>query len=373
VNAVATIFFALGTAGAIYLALANLRVIAFARRPAPQPLERSPSITILKPVAGLEPDLAENLESFCRQEYPDYDVVFCLHGGDDPARPVVENVARYAPGTVRISIGEDETIRNPKIANIAAAAASARGDLIVIADSDIRVDPNYLRSIAAAFDSERIGAVTCLYGALPVPGVIAQVGAGHIEDEFSPSVLVALAFGKLRFCLGATMAVRRDVLAAIGGIGAIGSYLADDHALGRYVTQHGYDVALSRYVVHTTVSETRFSQLWSHERRWARTNLTLAPAGYIFSFVMYAPPLALLYLILSQNLTWGIPLLAITVALRLSLHYVARHAFAATHPSMPWLIPVRDCLSLAEWAASLVNRTVHWREDHINANLDGRI
>jgi ceramide glucosyltransferase len=373
VNAIATFFFACSVAGAIYLLIANLRVLAFARRTQAQPLERFPSITILKPVAGLEPDLAENLASFCKQDYPDFDVVFCLHDASDPAFPIVESLARSMPDRARIAIGDDKTIRNPKIANIAAAATNARGDLIVIADSDIRVDPNYLRSIAATFDNDRVGAVTCLYGALPVAGTVAQLGAAHIEDEFSPSVLVALAFGKLRFCLGATMAVRRNVLEAIGGITVIGTYLADDHALGRYVTQAGYDVALSRYVVHTTVAETSLSQLWSHERRWARTNLTLAPAGYIFSFVMYAPPLALLYLILSQNLTWGIPLLAIAVALRFTLHYAARHAFAITHPAAPWLIPLRDCLSLAEWAASLFNRTVHWRKDHIDATLDGKM
>ncbi len=150
----------------------------------------------------------------------------------------------------------------------------------------------------------------------------------QIEEAFIPSVLVALSLGELRFCLGATMAVRRNVLAEIGGLAALGSVLADDHALGELVSARGHRIELSRYVVKTLVPEAALGPLWSHELRWARTNLALAPTGYAFSFLMYALPLALLYVAVSRNLAWGLPLLAVVLLLRLRLHYLARSCIA---------------------------------------------
>ncbi len=150
---------------------------------------------------------------------------------------------------------------------------------------------------------------------MPNASLVSRLGAMQIEDVFIPSVLVALALGELRFCLGATMAVRRSVLEEIGGLAALGDGIADDHKLGELVTGTGNEIDLSRYVVRTTVPETTLGALWSHELRWARTNLALAPAGYAFSFLMYALPLALIYLAVSRNVAWGLPLLALVVAL----------------------------------------------------------
>jgi ceramide glucosyltransferase len=157
------------------------------------------------------------------------------------------------------------------------------------------------------------------------------------------------------------MAVRRSVLEQIGGIEALGATLADDHRLGELVTAHGRDVELSRYVVETSVSETTLAGLWSHELRWARTNFSLAPAGYAFSFLTYALPLAILYLAAARNLALGLPLLAIVLVLRVALHYLARSALDVGRASDLALIPLRDFLSFAVWFASLFGRRVQWR------------
>ncbi len=194
------------------------------------------------------------------------------------------------------------------------------------------------------------------------PGSIARLGALYIEDGFAPSVLVALAIGKVRFCLGASMAVRRSVLEEIGGLAELGQHLADDHRLGELVAESGREVVLSRYVVSTAVSETTLGDLWLHELRWARTNLALAPAGYLFSFVTYALPFALLYLAASRNLAWGIPLLAVVAALRVTVHCLARGALHVRRSDDLALIVPRDFLSLAEWLASLLGRAVRWRD-----------
>jgi ceramide glucosyltransferase len=319
-------------------------------------------MTILKPVAGLEPDLYENLKSCCRQDYAAfYEVVLCVRAREDCAFGVLERLAAEYPSIVRVAIGENVAMNNPKIANLAKPGAEPRGEIVVIADSDIRVGREYLRSIAACFATERVGAATCLYAGMPNNSFVSRLGALQIEDVFIPSVLVALTIGKLGFCLGATMAVRRRVLQEIGGLEALGAGIADDHKLGELVSGHGYRIELCRYVVQTTVPETNLRALCSHELRWARTNFALAPAGYSFSFLIYALPLTLIYLTVSRNLAWGVPLLAVVAALRLSLHYLARRALRVSRRADLKLIPVRDFLSLGIWFASLFGRKVRWR------------
>jgi ceramide glucosyltransferase len=359
----AIVLFVIAAAGAAYLALAILCVAAFARRPLEFASEFLPSVTVLKPIAGLEPGLYENLKSFCDQTYDEtFEVVFCLRGGDDPASSVVERLAAEFPTNTRVAFGENAAMKNPKIANLAKPGADPRGEIVVVADSDVRVGRNYLSALAASFATERAGAATCLYSGIPNAALTSRLGAMQIEDGFIPSVLVALLLGKLRFCLGATMAVRRSVLEAIGGFAALGGDLADDHALGERVAARGRLVELSRDVVQTEVPETTLRALWWHELRWARTNLALAPAGYAFSFLMYALPLALIYLAVTRDLAWGLPLLAAVLALRLALHYLARTALCVTHGDDAWLIPVRDFLSLGVWAASFFGRRVRWRD-----------
>jgi ceramide glucosyltransferase len=349
-------------AGAGYLALANFRLAAFARRPLESASEFLPSFTILKPIAGSEPQLYENLRSCCDQDYDAFfEVIFCFHSSDDPALAIAKRIAIEFPSRTRIAIGQNAAMANPKIANLAKPDAEPRGEIVVIADSDIRVEGNYLRALAACFASESVGAATCLYRGLPIATFVSRLGAMQIEEGFIPSVLVALALGPLRFCLGATMAVRRKVLDEIGGLAALGAGIADDHELGRLVTERGYAIELSRYVVQTMVPETTLRALWSHELRWARTHFALAPAGYAFSFLMYALPFALVYLAASRNLAWGLPLLAVVVTLRLSLHYLARAALKVDRRGDAWLVPLRDFFSLAIWLASLFGRSVTWR------------
>lgn len=349
-------------ASACYLALACLRVALFAFRPVERALEFFPTFTILKPLAGMEPQLYENLRSCCDQAYDAFfEVVLCLKSSDDSAFAVAKRVAIEFPSRTRIAIGENPEMRNPKIANLAKPDAEPRGEIVVIADSDIHVGPDYLQSLAAAFATEETGGTTCLYAGVPNTSVVSRLGAMQVEEVFMPSVLVALALGPMRFCLGATMAVRRGVLEAVGGLSALGGTIADDHRLGRLVAESGKRVELSRYVVQTVIPETTLGALWAHELRWARTNLALAPAGYAFSFLMYALPLSLIYLALSRDIALGLPLLLTVIVLRLALHYLSRRALAVARRTDLLLIPIRDFLSLAVWFASFFVRRVRWR------------
>ncbi len=372
-NVLSDILLAAAIVGPAYLAIACVRLAVFMRRPCDYASEFLPSITILKPVAGIEPELFENLASFCNQEYAgNFDVIFCLAAETDSALPIVQEVVgRFPLCRTAVAIGVNAAMANPKIANIAKAGVEPSGEIVAIADSDIRVGRWYLRALAAPFESASVGAATCLYSGTPATtSTISRLGALGIDDGFIPSVLVAITLGPLRFCLGATMAVRRRLLDRIGGLAALGNTIGDDHRLGELVARSGHRIELSRYVLSTTVSGTTLGGLWSQELRWGRTHFALAPGGYAFSFLMYALPLALFYLAVSRNLSVGVPLLAAVLALRLALHYLARAALRVAAPDDAALIPLRDFLSLAVWAVSLVGRAVTWRGRQYVATRD---
>ncbi|HWT05681.1 MAG TPA: glycosyltransferase, partial [Xanthomonadales bacterium] len=248
-----------------YTAVAISRLRAFSRRPKRQSTRR-PAITILKPVAGVEPRLAENLRSFCTQDYPDFEVVLGILDPADPALPIIRAVAAEHAGRTTVVVGNGVAeYRNPKIATLAAMMPRARHALLVIADSDMEVGPDYLDAVAAAFDDADVGAATCIYRGEPADdGLASRLGAMWISEQFAPSALVASAIEPLTYCFGATMAIRRDVFDGIGGLRSLGAQLADDHALGRVVTESGRRVALARYVVATTVAESGLRALLLH-------------------------------------------------------------------------------------------------------------
>lgn len=370
----AGVLLAASLAGIAYLVAAIGSVAAFLRRRVPSPAGDPPPVTILKPVCGLEHGLYENLRSFCDQDYPAFQVVFGVRDADDPAIPVVRQVIREFPELDPVLlVGGAADAPNLKVSNLVTMFPAARHDLIVIADSDMRVDRNYLRAVASPFGDPRVGAATCLYSGTPVGGLASRLGAMFITDWFLPSVLVALAFQELRFCFGATMAVRREALEAIGGFEALAPYLADDYVLGNLVARRGHRVALSPYVVECVVAEPGFRSLAAHELRWARTVRACRPAGYAFSIIGNgAVSLSLLYFLASGLGVAGIAVLLAAIALRVVLHAVARFAARVPGPARPWLVPVRDLLCLAIWAASFWGRGVRWRGRRLSVRPDGR-
>jgi ceramide glucosyltransferase len=356
-----------------YLILSIRCVVVFRRRRSEPTGEQRP-VSILKPICGLDAGLYENLLSFCDQEYPVYQVLFGVRDGDDPAVEVIERLIRELPER-DLSLVVDEQIIGPnrKVSNLANMYGTVKYDLIAIADSDMRVDRNYIREVVAPFRDPEVGAVTCLYIGSAAGGIPSILGTMFINEWFLPSVLVALAFQQLRFCLGATMAVRRDALEAIGGFQVLAFQLADDYRLGELVVRHGFRVHLSAYVVENIVLEPSFTSLFLHELRWARTIRSVRPLGYAFSFITYAVPLSILYLIISGWSVEGITLVAVSTILRVVLHWVVRTSFPVRGSAAPWLVPIRDVLSALIWAASFFGRRVRWREEHYAVRSGGRV
>jgi len=320
----------------------------------------------------MEPELYQNLRSFCDQEYPDYQVVFGVRDAQDPAIAVIERLIKEFPQR-DVSLIVDETVigANLKVCILASMYRAAKHDLLVVADSDMRVEHHYLRAVAAPFEDPKVGAVTCLYKGVAA-GLPSRLGAMFINDCFAPSVLVALLFQELHFCFGSTMAVTRKALEASGGFPSLADHLADDYVLGKHVAQQGLKIILPTYVVENRVWEPNFKVLFQHELRWARTIRTMQPTGYAFSFITYPVAVSLLFLLLAPAAA-GLTAVAISVILRVLLHWAVHTRFCIRGSAAPWLAPVRDVLSFLVWAASFFGRSVEWRKQQFSVRSDGQL
>jgi ceramide glucosyltransferase len=368
-------------AGVGYAAFAIARLRAFGRRVSAQAEHRAsvqaerrdtraptrtsrPRVTVLKPVRGIEPALAENLRSFCAQDYPEFHVVLGVLAPGDEALDVIQRVAAEFPDRTSAVAGDGiARFRNPKIATLAPMIAHATGEILVIADSDMRVTPNYLDAVVAAFAGERVGAVTCIYCGEPAANDLAStLGAMWITEQFAPAALVATAVEPMTYCFGGTMAVRASVFEEIGGLAALGNQLADDATLGRLVTERGYSVALANYVVTNVVSEPGLRGLLQHELRWARTIRSVRPLGYAGLLVTFPVPLAALALVLARRRRPPAIALVAAVLARLALHAAAHAALATRRRPQAVLTLLRDVLGMATWCAGFQGRTVRWRD-----------
>jgi ceramide glucosyltransferase len=370
--AISAIFFVLAIASVLYTDFALIRLVT---KPTAVPAEGSelPALTILKPLAGLEPELEENLRTFCDQEYPRFQVIFCAQNAEDPALDVARRIRASMPRCeIAVVAGGGAHVVNPKIENLLAALPSATGEILVVADSDMRVERDYLRRIASAFADPAVGAATTLYGARATQALAARLGAMFVNDQFMPSVLVATALQPLRYCFGATMAVRARVLDEIGGLAAIGATIADDYALGELVTRHGYRVALASAIPLTLVSERTLRALLAREIRWARTIRAVRPLGYAGSVVAFPMTWGLLNLIFAPAALFAGALFLAAVAFRVAVHVWAHRALRVPGRCAPWLVPLREALSVLVWAGGLVGTSARWRQARVSTRADGR-
>ncbi len=334
-----------------------------------------PPITIFKPVRGAEPNLAVNLRSFCEQAYPEFQVLFGVRDPRDPAIPVIEPLVReFAHRGAALIVDPTISGSNYKIANVANMMAHARHDIFVVADADCRVGPGYLSDIAASFSVPAVGAVTCVYRGAPLSARLAdRLGAMFINEGFLPSVRIALLVEPLRYCFGATMAVRRGVLDAIGGVGRLGSYLADDYMLGRLVSESGFKVALAPHIVEVTVAESGLKGLWRHELRWARTMRTVRPVGYALGGLTDAVPITMLWAAATGFDGFAVGLAGIALGLRVLTHFAARKRLQLESPASPWLVPIRDVLTFVLRVASFTGRRVAWQNHDFLVRPDGQM
>ncbi len=344
-----------------------IAVRSFMRRPVRR-CPKTPSVTILKPICGAEPFLEEALASFCVQSYPaPVQIVIGAHDGADPALHAARRVKSRFP-SADIVLLADPARRgvNGKIANLINMLPHAKHDILVIADSDLHVDRDYLRRVVAELMVPGTGLVTTLPGAEPATRTLAaHLGTAHLAHTFLPSALLAQALGR-QDCLGGTMALSSTTLNRIGGLPAIADDLADDNVLGRKVLSLGLGVRLANTLPSVTVQETSLRALWQHELRWGRTIASVAPISHAACLVQYPLFWACAAVLVSAGASWSLLTLAIAWAGRAMLVRTIEASLAKRRarpvPRMPvWLLPLRDVLSVALIAASFCGDTVVWR------------
>ncbi|MCG8324213.1 MAG: bacteriohopanetetrol glucosamine biosynthesis glycosyltransferase HpnI, partial [Thiotrichales bacterium] len=361
-----------------YLLTSLFAIERFRRlRQAPEQTFRPP-VTVFKPVCGLDPDMEENLRSFCRQDYPQYQILFGLRDKHDPALEIIQKVLSDLPDVdADIIINPRLHGTNHKVSNLINMYPQAKHDFILIADSDMRVPAGYLNQVMAPFAESRIGAVTCLYSGTARGGMASALNAMFINGWFLPSVLISGLIEKTRFCLGATMIVRRDVLEQIGGLKELNDHLADDYMLGKLVTDAGYDIHLSYFVVSNIVQETSVRSLVLHELRWARTLKTVEPLRYAMTFLTDTLVISIITAVLARFaggyllLPAGIVVLALL--LRMTLHTRVRSILELEHAGSIFLVPIRDCLSFILRIGSFTGSYVHWRNQDFSVDKQGLI
>lgn len=354
-----------------YAAAAIAGALRFARRP--HAVHAGTPVTVLKPLAGLDPELFENLCSFCEQDHPCFQVIFGVSRADDPAIAVVRRVIeRYPTCDLKLVVDERPRAGNPKVANLQGMIGAARHDLLVIADADMRVEPGYLSELSGDFADPRVGAATCLYEAAPMPGLASLLAALHVNDQFAPSVLVATLRDDPRYCFGATMALRRTVLDDIGGLDALAPHLADDYALGALATARGHRVLLSRRVVRDVLYEPGLRAMLAHELRWARTVRMSAPLGYAGSLLTYPLALAFIAVLVARGTGWSWVALGLALVARVAMHLSMRRVFRSMDVRSVLLLPLRDALGFAVWAAGFTGGRMRWRGASIDTDARGR-
>jgi len=346
----------------------------FVSQPASAPPERWPDVSILKPLYGVEAQLSENIETYFHQDYPGrIQFVFGVQDPDDSAIPVVQSlIERYPQLDIDLVVNGSAHGVNRKVSNLINMGQAVRHPLIVMADSDVAVGPNYLRTLAAALAQPGVGLVTCLYRGLPSGGFWSQLSSMAVHDHFLPGTILGLALGLARPCLGATIALSRETLTRIGGFRAVANQLADDYAIGKAVRQTGLRVAVPPMLVVHSFDENSLSDVIRHELRWARTIFTVDPLGYIGSCVTHALPLAFIAAALRGFDHWGLAAVFAALICRLFLKYRLSREFQLTNPSYA-LVLARDMLSFAIYFGSFLSPRVSWRGQDFTIARDGTL
>ena len=338
-----------------------------------------PFVTVLKPLHGMEPMLERNLESFFRQDYPQFEIIFGARHPDDPALKVVDKL-RSAYPYVKASIvlsGEPE-YPNAKVFAMEKMVAAATGSYFVITDSDVCVQPDCVKEVIAPLIDPAVGVVTCLYRGMPAGGFWSTLEALGMSVEMTSGVLVANMLEGMRFALGPTMATRKDILDSIGGVASLGSYCADDYILGNRAFNSGKRVVLSHHVIEHVAMNTSAASSLAHQVRWMRSTRFSRHAGHLGTGLTYAIPFGLLGLFAgtaAYGLPLGISLFGWAFFNRVVQAISIGWGVLGDRRSLwlSWLYPLRDLMGFCVWCASFAGNEIIWRNERYRLVTDGKM
>ena len=364
-------------AGVLFLVLLGslvysvLQMVAAKRYLAVRPaaLRRTEPISILKPLAGLDLDLESNLRTFFEQDYPEFEILFAVRSDKDPAAEVVARLQQEYPKVrSRLLATGEPPYPNAKVFSLERMLSAAANDLVVMSDSDIRVTPELLGTVAAEFQDQHLGVATCPYRAVAGRSFWSRLEATGMNTDFWGSALVARMIEGMRFAVGPTIVARRRVLEAIGGFDRVKDYLAEDFVLGKFAAEQGHGVILSSYVIEHHIGDATLAENFAHRLRWARSTRRSRPAGYIGQLFTMPLPLALLVCGLAPG--WW-PVLPLTVIVRGLAAYMVSWRVLQVRINWLWL-PLEDVLGFCFWLAGFVGNTITWRGRRYRLFADGR-
>jgi ceramide glucosyltransferase len=324
-------------------------------------------VTILKPLKGADPDMYESFRTHCVQDYPEYEIIFGVSDANDPAIASVRKLQSEFPDRrIELVVSPNILGANVKVSNLAQMLREARYEYLIVNDSDIRVERDYLRRVVAPLVDSAVGMVTCLYR-----GVAAATLGSHLESlgistDFCPGVLVAQKLERgIHFGLGSTLAFRRADLERAGGFSSFVDFLADDYELGARISALGLQVALSDVVVETHLPAYNLRGFLSHQLRWARGVRDARAGGYVGLVFTFGLLWGLLNLVTAHAAPWSWAALGAVFLLRLAVALSVGRAVLQDRQLIPqlWLLPLRDLVAAAVWIASFAGHTVRWRGD----------
>jgi ceramide glucosyltransferase len=357
--------------GILYTVSASFLVGRFFTRPTVAP-DDFPPVTVVKPLHGDEWHLLEHLTSFVEQDYPGpVQYLFGVHDERDPAIKAVDTLrARFPDKNIRLVADARLYGPNRKIANLVNMLDRAEHDVLCFADSDVRVNPSYLRHIVGALQQPGVGLVTSAYRGLNAPGFWPRVSSALTNYHFLPGVVTGLSIGRARPCFGQTIAMTRATLQGIGGLAQFAHHLAEDYAIGEAVRRSGLSVAIPPFVVHHACVEATFMQVFEHELRWSRTIRAADRMGHLGSILMHPLPLALLAVLFASGNPFACAMAVLSLIVRVALIWQTDRATGERCSGLLWL-PFWDVLQLAIYVGSFCSSRVLWRDHRFDVDEDG--
>jgi ceramide glucosyltransferase len=343
-------------------------IIAARRFFRPRPSDASdftPPVSILKPIYGLDREAYENYASFCRQDYQEFEIIFCVSDLQDPAVPVIRKlIDDFSERSIRLLIGAERLGVSDKVNKLCRMVRQARHDVVIVSDSDVRVEPGFLRAVVAPFSDPKVGGVTCLYRGITDGSLAADLEAVGNSADFAAGVLVAWLLGPVDFMLGAVMATTKKHLGEIGGFESLADYFSDDYELGNRIAARGYRIELSNFTVSIVYPHETFGDAFRHQLRW---NLS----------IRYSRPGGHLGLICTQGFAWSLLGCLLAPTDLASFAYVAAYVLLGGEMvraigiygmkdvllrKKHWALALRGAFAFVVWVISFFPQRIRWRE-----------
>ena len=338
----------------------------------------TPAVSLLKPLCGLDRELEESLRSFCLQEYPTFEILFSVRESSDPAVAVVRRLEREFPMVpMRLLVLGAPRYLNAKVHGLEAMMEAAAHDVLVITDSDVRVRPEYLRSVVAPLADSQVGMVTCLSRGVAGLSIWSRLEALSMNSYFVPGVLAAWVLLGVKFSLGPTMVIRKKTVEELGGFRILGDYLADDFVLGERVAQSGREVALAGNVPDHLVCNESLEASLRHRLRWERSSRRSRPAGYLGQVFMHTLPLAMLAWAVApaESAVVGLSAVAAVLVMRGLLAWATCRGVLGDRDFRrdAWLLPLQDLFGFAIWCWAFFGREIEWRGARFRVLKGGKL